>query len=661
MDSKYPNVESPSEHPSADALFKTPSALRGVPLFSCRRTLQISPTSCPQADSCGSYCSDPVATSWKAFSKTPEMQQRLFERRHERARVIQFVISALRKQYRIFLLSLKHQGSKPNSEEKSAHGKRMTITFPVQFEECACAKLFVHVAKHMELLMYRTAFSKSEYLNVDTIERRVDHFALVMTSNPRWRIKLVKRSTPSTVERGNARQTRVFDSFEVQRKRLWLFTPTRWTRSDISNHRGPSCQPPYMQQCVMINGNDHSYRSIVASLHATSTLTSTRHQRLSSTRTASFSKLTALFQGSHSALLINVFAFLEGHFVVQCFSLNRMCWNLLPHAIEDLRIGTRGLVQLLRSLELRGTNPEHPRRVILSNLRHLCVVPEKPGLSRTASGATTGAISDNLKRKRDVTSSSLPLTPQLKAHTVDAVHCPPQQLNARVYGEVAVLELVKHMRLRSCPALRKLCLCSTFVNSVRRNGIYYLIEALKEGACQDLEYLWLGGNALGDYGAMKVSELLLSGHCPRLVFLDLRSNSIGHGGLRTLAQALLATPTQLQQLCLGSNLITDDALSELLPCMRHGALQSLVYLGLDRNFLTAKSMEKIALEMVSSNCCPSLRELCIGGNAALSPWTIKSLFRRIADAPAASAWGLFQANLSGVMTRNHRVKWRRVE
>lgn len=192
--------------------------------------------------------------------------------------------------------------------------------------------------------------------------------------------------------------------------------------------------------------------------------------------------------------------------------------------------------------------------------------------------------------------------------------------------------------------LRKLCLCATFVNSVQCNAVFKLTEALATpGACPLLECLWLGGNALGDYGAMCVARVLSSRVCPQLSFLDLRSNSIGHDGMRSLASALsaLGDDSQLRQLCLGSNLLTSAAAHELSLCAARGSLRRLVFLGLDGNFLSPASLQDLATVLISG-ACPRLKELCLGGNTELTEETIAGVFRDAADATDGASWGLFR-------------------
>jgi hypothetical protein len=207
-----------------------------------------------------------------------------------------------------------------------------------------------------------------------------------------------------------------------------------------------------------------------------------------------------------------------------------------------------------------------------------------------------------------------------------------------------VLAIARLIQRRDAPKLRKLCLCATFVNSVARNGVFALCEALATpDVCPQLEFLWLGGNALGDYGAMCVAKVLASGSCPKLSCLDLRANAIGHDGMHALASALalLGDRCALEQLCLGSNLLTPECVTEISRGLDSGALRRLAFLGLDGNFLSPASFVPVARALVRG-ACPKLRELCVGGNAELSEQAIAAVFKDAADADDGASWGLFR-------------------
>lgn len=598
-------------------------------VISCRRDLQIAPTPCADPSACGSYCSIARVTAWKEGTQSHSIMQ---SRRQERGLVIQQVFQLLKTQFRIYLLSVPSSCSNPTRKvTSSADSSRGQIVL----QECSCMKLFVHLAKHIELLIYRSAFSKEEYSMPTTLLRRVQHFAKIMNCNPRWKVKIVmNHHATQSVPRSATK------SIDQHKKRLWLFTPSRWEPVFRNS--------PTQSSGVIINANEKCYRSLMG-LSRKSTLTkgtchresdhhaqSTRRSlsalnenlELSSSNQSSRSFcMTALFDGSQTAAMVRVFSFLDGHEIIRHFSINRLHRNLLSQSITNLRITTQALPSFLAQIKATSASVR-TLAGFLPNLRQLCVYAEP------LAPCDPPALSQDRKRKR----ASKPLQEDIPASSF-------RRIMTRTPGELGVTLLAQLMRLNGCPQLQKLCLCSTFVNSVARNGIFHLTQALIAGGCPELSYLWLGANALGDYGAMRVGDLLTSQACPQLSFLDIRSNLIGHDGMRYLSSALasLGAHSEIKQLCLGSNLITAAAFQELLPCFRNQSLRKLVFLGLERNFLTKDCLQSLATEVVSGHC-PRLKELCVGGNAALPETEIATVVREIADSVEGSSWGLFRAS-----------------
>lgn len=622
-------------------------------VVSCRRDLQIAPRPCADPAVCGAFCANARAAQWKSFRGDRASQPAAQHRRLERGQMIQHVLHVLRAQFRVCLVSV--------SDAAESHQR-------VSLKETMSVRLLVHVAKHIELLMYRAAFSKTEYGTLATVARRVQHFAMVMNCNPRWKVKVLPRHQPEQSDSSSraASATRKSSSgnslaLEERRRKVWLFTPAWWGTRDGRSDR-------QQQQGVLINGNDKSYWSLVAlsrSLHHSTSSHSVRPtpasqqqtQLAATTSAPAHSPLRALFDGRETPALINIFSFLSGSAVVRSFAINRLCYRELPRAVTDLRISSTGLVSLLSQLEARSRQISS-KAVLLPNLQLICVRPDaRPALSTSASSSqvlttpssSVSALPDKRRRSK---SPPMPLQPEpvgstsacVVPHSVVASACPPQHMPARISGELAVLALAKLIQTRHVPNLRKLCLCATFVNTVARNGVFALSEALAApNTCPQFEYLWLGGNALGDYGAMCVAKVLASGACPKLAFLDLRSNFIGHDGMLSLASALveLGERCSLEQLCLGSNLLTPECVGELARCLDSGALRKLAFLGLDGNFLSPACFAPVAHALVRG-ACPKLLELCVGGNAELSEQAIAAVFKDAADADDGASWGLFR-------------------
>lgn len=637
---------------SIKARVRTPGAPRELSInasltISCRRDLQTAPSRCKNPSVCGDFCTNAAATEWKVFERDGESQIAAEERRVERGHVIQQILLLLKRHFKIYLLATASATRRPLTTQ--APQASIGSSLSVSFLGCSCIKLLVHVAKHIELLIYRAAFSRLEYANTATLLRRVQHFAAILSSDPRWKVKIVAKQVQTPAASSCSPW-----SLAEMKKRLWFFSSTRWRKCSTQMPkpmRNPGGAP--VSDGVLINANEQCYRSIIAltetrrfhprrsvSIESATLLAAHRLEgsqlliprhpsklvRLSS------SPFAALFEGHHAPLLTQIFGFLDGVSVVRLFALSRYCYAALPQAITNLRVSTSGLAKFLN--RVTRSNSSHLTS-ILPNLQSLCVMPENSSSNRSAAQTiVTGAK----KRKRDATPSvsTAALTSELTHSTARFT-----------IGESAIVQLADVLRKNGCPHLRKLSLSTTFINSVSRNAISHLTSALQTGFCPELEYMWLSGNALGDYGAMCVSRLLASNACPKLSLLDLRSNGVGHNGVRYLAAAIssLYAKCQLKQLCLGNNLITEGVLMELLPCFRSGAMMNLNFLGLDRNFLTRDCVDMLARQVVSGNL-PSLRELCVGGNVGLTEEQISSAFRDVGDSTEGASWGLFHATTS---------------
>lgn len=604
-------------------------------VMSCRRDLQIAPRPCADPAVCGAFCTNSRVAEWKSFRGDRASQPAVQRRRLERGQMIQTVLHVLRVQFRVCLVSV---------SQISSHR--------VSLKETSSVRLLVHVAKHIELLMYRAAFSKTEYSTLATVSRRVHHFAMVMNCNSRWKVKLLPRQQQvridATSTTSGSKTENSLDSQEIEQRRrnVWLFTPAWWGSRD-SHSMIP------LHQGVIINGNDKSYRSLTATTenHSLREASSVKGFAVS---TNPVSTVRAFFDGFETPVLVNIFSFLPGQAVVRCLAINRLCYRELPRAITNLCVSTTGLTSLLSQLEVRlAQDSSRAVSVLLPNLRDLSVVPDQRSSMSSTVPPSASTLQPSLnalgKRRRPKSPAPIPLQTNERqgkeTQTVPhAATTSSQQTPTRISGELAILALGRHIQARNLPKLRKLSLCATFVNTVTRNGIFVLTEALStSGACADLESIWLGGNALGDYGAMCVAKLLASGSCPKIIFLDLRSNYIGHDGIASLTHAFkdLSDRCQIEQLCLGSNLLSSECVSELTRCVENGALQKLQFLGLDGNFLSPASLSPLANALIRG-ACPKLRELCIGGNTELSRSAISSAFKEAADRTDGTSWGLFR-------------------
>ncbi|KAE9040119.1 hypothetical protein PR003_g13641 [Phytophthora rubi] len=253
-----------------------------------------------------------------------------------------------------------------------------------------------------------------------------------------------------------------------------------------------------------------------------------------------------------------VFSFLDGNEVMRHRTLNRFAATFLPRCVLSLTVEVAQLTQGLVS---------QSSMLQMTNLQTLVVHKAAP-LSPVPAPR--------------VGSASTPL------YAWGCTELPTAQTND---GETAVLALSSVLTSGTFPSLKKLQLISVFVNTMSRNALRSLCNAMESG-CPLLEDLLLAGNSLADLGAFEVARLLQSDQAPRLTRLDLRRNFIGETGLRAILSALAqCTTPSLQVLCMGGNLVTDNCVVELQSLLAGAVCPSLRFLGLEDNFLSAEGVQ----------------------------------------------------------------------
>ncbi|KAG7391468.1 hypothetical protein PHYBOEH_006688 [Phytophthora boehmeriae] len=258
-----------------------------------------------------------------------------------------------------------------------------------------------------------------------------------------------------------------------------------------------------------------------------------------------------------------VFSFLDGKEVMRQRVLNRFAASFLPSCVLSLTVEVAQLTQgLTRSSSM----------LQLSNLQQLMV--HKAGTLMLAPPAVA------------VSSATTPL------YAWGCAELPTTQFND---GEGAVLALANAMATGAFPSLKKLQLISVFVNTMSRNALGALCQALGSGCCPLLEDLLLAGNSLADLGAFEVARLLQCAQAPRLVRLDLRRNFMGETGLNAVLSALgqQSKRSPLQVLCLGGNLVTDNCVPALQTLLEGLACPRLKFLGLEDNFLSSRGVRLV--------------------------------------------------------------------
>ncbi|CAI5740632.1 unnamed protein product [Hyaloperonospora brassicae] len=302
-----------------------------------------------------------------------------------------------------------------------------------------------------------------------------------------------------------------------------------------------------------------------------------KRQRVSPSTSASSSpnssRPSSLFAAVGEDCTRLVFAFLEGQEVMRHRELNRFAAAFLPTCVQTVSVE---VAQLTHGVSARSSM--HRMR----NLQHLLV--HKKGTF--AMGSST-----SLLLPAPVDSSTAPL------YAWGCAELPTTQSND---GEWAVGALAAVLRAGTFPALQTLHLVSVFINTMSGNGLGALCEALATGCCPLLADVLLAGNSLADVGAFAVARLLQSPRAPQLTRVDVRRNFIGETGLRALLSALAQTQPQVQVLCLGGNLVTDNCVPELQQWLAGPACPNLRFLGLEDNFLSAEGAQ-VVLETAAAN------------------------------------------------------------
>ncbi|EGZ13635.1 hypothetical protein PHYSODRAFT_316745 [Phytophthora sojae] len=281
-----------------------------------------------------------------------------------------------------------------------------------------------------------------------------------------------------------------------------------------------------------------------------------------------------------------VFSFLDGKEVMRHRALNRFAATFLPRCVVSLTVEVTQLNQGLASKS---------SMLQMTNLQQLVV-------------HKAGTLSLSPSVVPMVGCASTPL------YAWGCAELPTTQSND---GESAVLGLSSALTSGAFPSLKKLQLISVFVNTMSRNALRSLCNALESGCCPQLEDLLLAGNSLADLGAFEVARLLPSAQAPRLTRLDLRRNFIGETGLRAVLTALAQstrTPS-LQVLCMGGNLVTDNCVTELQSLLAGAVCPSLRFLGLEDNFLSAEGVQFV-LKTAAVNSTRARRVSCDRGNSS---------------------------------------------
>ena len=175
-------------------------------------------------------------------------------------------------------------------------------------------------------------------------------------------------------------------------------------------------------------------------------------------------------------------------------------------------------------------------------------------------------------------------------------------------------ELPASVAKKGCTKWRSLDLSQ---NAIGDAGLVPFFEALAQhvaGCCYGLQSLSLSSTELGDSTVDALSEVLQSGMLQKLTMLDLSFNWIHASGMRSLAAALTRhSVPRLKVLNVANNHGGDEGIDHISVALQLGGCRALQVLDISFN-QGARCMQHLAM-VIKKNCCPSLRELVVTGNA----------------------------------------------
>ena len=175
-------------------------------------------------------------------------------------------------------------------------------------------------------------------------------------------------------------------------------------------------------------------------------------------------------------------------------------------------------------------------------------------------------------------------------------------------------ELVPSVTKRGCIKWRTINLSQ---NAIGDQGLVPLFEGLTDniaGCFYGLQKCALSSTELGDATVDALSEVIQSGMLQKLTSIDLSYNWIHASGMRALGAALTRhSLPRLKVLNLANNHGGDEGIDHLSVALQLGGCRVLQVLDISFN-QGNRCMQHLAM-VIKKNCCPSLRELVITGNA----------------------------------------------
>ncbi|CEG35979.1 Leucine-rich repeat, ribonuclease inhibitor subtype [Plasmopara halstedii] len=437
------------------------------------------------------------------------------------------------------------------------------------------------LARKLEVLIFIQSASLLEYVNMDSLARRVQALTAGIVN------KKIRRKPSQAREMAQTGANRIGNEVIVCCKPTVAVpdSNSQVMTALLSMHmdQPPATAEDYVRQLPRISHLAHE-RSMIHNEFVDSI--SRKRMCLASfcqkepEKDVEFSELGILLFGGFEELSKLVWSYLDGVQIMRARSVCRSACMLAPLFVTSLQLSCNAIQKALATRS--GGDACILQECI--HLRYLEIVS-------LAAGMTFGKLS------------------------MRATNCPQRFVVTHDDHEQIVLSMAEQMRLNTFPGIVRLSIACLFTNEEADGEADVLLNALMLGCCPNIEELCLPGNSFGDYGASKVAQMLRARSCPNLTRLDLRRNFIGEDGVRILCHALAdgCAPT-LTELCLGGNTITDSSFHHVLYAMESRQLRNLRFLGIEMNYLTERSMEMLG-HTVGKLVCPKLSQISYSDNS----------------------------------------------
>ncbi|KAE8983707.1 hypothetical protein PR003_g23933 [Phytophthora rubi] len=480
-----------------------------------------------------------------------------------------------------------------------ARNARLVLAQQQQQQQADLSTTWV-LARKLEVLMFIHSASLLEYVNMDSLARRVQALTAGIVNK---KIRRATTTTPPTSEAGGATEA------AATARAMPVGASVGVARARCSPTVSPAVHPTQTAQVAGRAFSPSSMSSASPTLPRISHLihkrsvdeTECEHRRVDATDVRKRMRISLmpeeepetelegkrkpselgvlLFRGYEELSKI-IWSYVDGVQIMRSRAVCRVACALTPLFVTSLQLSCNAVQKALATRT--GDKASILRECI--HLRHLEIVS-------LSAGMTFGKLS------------------------MRAMNCPQRFVVTHDDHEQIVLSMAEQMRLNTFPGLTRLSITCLFTNEEADGEADVLVNTLMLGCCPRIEELCLPGNSFGDYGATKIAQMLRAQVCPKLTRLDLRRNFIGEDGIRSLCHALAdGCAPNLTELCLGGNTITDSSFHHVLYAMESGQLRNLRFLGIEMNYLTATSMEMLG-HTVGKLVCPVLSQISYSDNS----------------------------------------------